>query len=186
MLKAKNVQSNNMLDVDSNLNIIYQLLDGLRQSITPTLTLYSNTSQTLGYNSEYVTITFENASVNFENNALSYDSEHSAINVNPEVFSSYDIDGTIELRSEGEDPTKTIYMTFVEVLEDDSEVRHTPIFREPLGYRSQNQRLLSFHFNIAPEARCKQIKINITTNDTVALSKVFASVSVKGITRNMS
>lgn len=186
MLKAENVQSNNMLDVDSNLNIIYQLLDGLRQSITPTLSLYSNTSQTLGYNSEYVTIAFENASVNFENNALSFDSVNNAINVNPEVFSSYDIDGSIEIRSEGADPTKTIYLSFTEVLTDDSEVRHYPIYREPLGYRTQNQKLFNFHINIAPESRCKQIKLNITTNDTTVMSKVFASVSVRGVTRNMS
>lgn len=59
MIEAKKVISNNLLDVDSNLSAIYQLLDEYRQMQTLILTASDyNTGQVVGIDPAYSPITF--------------------------------------------------------------------------------------------------------------------------------
>lgn len=75
MIEAKNIKSNNMLDVDSNLNVIYCELDKIKQQQNTIITGVFATNQYSGYNSEYVEPNFTDMSSSFNSNDLYWDAD---------------------------------------------------------------------------------------------------------------
>lgn len=75
MIEAKAVKSNNLLDLDSNLNVIYAELDKIKQQQTTVISGVFTTSQYTGYNSDYVEPTFDAIKTSFNSNDLYWDAD---------------------------------------------------------------------------------------------------------------
>ena len=190
MLEAKNVKCGNLVDVDSNLNNVYQHLEALRELQTQTLYLRSTTAQYMGANSSYNQITFTNSITNFSTSALSFNSADSTINVDPSVYTDFKINLSMQFYagSNNPDSTKTIYIRIKEIDANGNEaVQQVPFFREAIGnVTSDGLRVISFGQLLAFRDTTKKIKLEATTNGTTAPSINSIHFDITGITRSMN
>ena len=134
MIEAKNIECGNLVDVDSNFKIIYQLIDGLRECQPQSLYLEETTSHYGGYNSEYVDVVFSNADTNFYSNALAFNSEDNTISVDSDVYSTYAVRCSLQYYTTGVNPNSTVYIKFVEIDGNGNESTINPFYRFPVGY----------------------------------------------------
>lgn len=186
MIKADIVQSNNMLDVDSNLNIAYQLIDGLRQSTPQILVLKDTTGRYVGYNSEYTDLEFAYRSTNFNSTTFSYDAENHTVTVDPNLYTDYILNGTIQYYTTSTNTSATIYVKIVEIDENGTETTLTPFYRIPLGQTAGNMRLLNLNYVFNVKSTTKKIKFQITTNDTVRPTVANVSFILTGLCHYMN
>lgn len=186
MIEAKNVQCGNLADVDSNLNIVYQLIDGLRQTQPQTLYLKAN-NQYAGYNSDYTDIEFNSNATNFYCDALKYNSDDHTISVDNNIYTDYSVKGTIQYYTSSTETRKTIYIRFVEIDGNGNETVINPFYRIPIGTtNSDGYKLISFNQSFSVQDSTKKIKIQITTNDTIRPSVNNANFEITGITKSMN
>lgn len=186
MIEAKNVQCGNLVDVDSNLNIAYQLIDGLRESQPQTLYLRAS-NQYGGYNSNYTTIEFSAAATNFFCDALKYNSDDYTISVDNSIYTDYAVRGTIQYYTSSTETRKTIYIRFVEIDGNGNETVINPFYRIPISTtNSDGYKLISFNQFFSVQDSTKKIKIQITTNDTIQPSVNNAHFEITGITQSMN
>lgn len=187
MISAKNVQSNNKLDVDSNLNVIYQQLDGLRECQPQSLYLEETTAHYGGYNSEYVDVVFTNASTNFYSDALAFNSEDSTISVDSDVYATYAVRCSLQYYTTGVNPNSTVYIKFVEIDGNGNESTINPFYRFPVGSKtSDGYAMFSFNQSFSVKASTKKIKMQITTNDTVQPSYRSVNLEITGVSKQMN
>ena len=187
MLEAKNIQCGNLVDVDSNLNIAYQLIDGLRESQPQTLYLRNTNAQYGGYNSDYTDIAFTSATTNFESSALSFNSDDSTINVDSSVYTDYAVRCTIQYYTSSTEPRKTVYVKFVEIDANDNETTINPFYRIPLSdTTSDGYTLISFNQLFSVQSDTKKVKVQITTNDTNRPSVQNITMEITGICKSMN
>lgn len=187
MIPAQNIQSKNLLDLDSNLNVIYQLIDGLRQTTPQVLVLRDNQARYGGYNSDYVDMQFEYNSTNFYSTALSYDTDEHTITVDPTLYTNYVLDGAIQYYVSTTNSTATIYFRIIEIDENGTETTLQPFYRMPVGtLTSGHQKVLHIHQNFSVKSTTKKIKFQITTNDTVQPSMSAVSFELTGLSANMN
>lgn len=187
MLEAKNIQCGNLVDVDSNFNIAYQLIDGLRESQPQTLYLRNTSAQYGGYNSEYTDVAFASATTNFESSALSFNSVDSTINVDNSVYTDYAVRCTIQYYTPSTTTNKIIYIKFVEIDGNGNETTINPFYRVPVGSTTTDgQKLISFNQIFSVQDDTKKIKLQITTNDTNRPSVSNIALEITGVCKSMN
>lgn len=187
MLQAKDIQSGNMLDVDSNLKNIYQQTDSLRQTQPVTVYARNNTSQYGGYNSSYTQIMFTATTANIATSALSFNLSDSTFNVDSNVFSDFEARFTMQYYTDGAPSDSTIYIRFVGIREDNSESVVNPFYRVPVGtVTSDKFTLVSFNQLFSVDKDIKKLKVMVATNSSIRPSVQNATVSLSGICKTMN
>lgn len=111
MIEARKVISNNLLDVDSNLSAIYQLLDEYRQMQTPILAANDyDTGQQVGTDPNYTPITFAGTKTsNFITDYLKFESDGTIV-VDQSVFPNLFLTLSLQLNSTSAAIGKTFYI----------------------------------------------------------------------------
>lgn len=182
MIEAKKVISNNLLDMDSNLNIIYQLLDEYKQMQPLVLTASDqNSGQTTGVDSAYTAVTFSNTRTsNFITDYFKFDSDGTIIldqTIVPHIFLTL----CLQLNSPASAIGKALYLSLAFAYGDEDTYYEQSAYRviTPLTATSSEKREIvnySTYVNI-PNGVTK-VKIYATTNNSEAIpiTKAFLRV----------
>lgn len=187
MLQAKDIQSGNMLDVDSNLKNIYQQTDALRQTQPVTVIARTNTAHYGGYDTNYEQLTFTNSTANLATSALSFNSSDSTFNVDSNVFTDFYANFTMQYYTASAPSTATIFVKFVGIKEDNTEVNINPIYRIPVGtVNADGLILVNFTQLFSVGKDIKKLKLMITTNASQRPSVNIATISLTGICKTMN
>lgn len=187
MLHAKDIQSGNMLDIDSNLKNIYQQTDALRQ--TQPVSVYARTTTATygGYNSSYEQIIFTASTSNISTSGLSFNSSDSTFNVDNDVFTDFFATFTAQYYTANAPANSIIYVKFVGIKENNTEVTINPFYRIPVNTATPDGLiLLNFTQLFSITKDIKKIKVMITTNATQRPTINSATLSITGICKNLN
>lgn len=182
MINAKKVISNNLLDVDSNLNIIYQLLDELRQIQPLVLTASDqNSGQTVGANSAYNAITFSNTRTsNFDTDYFKLDSDGTIILNNtivPHIF----ITLCLQLNSPASAIGKALYLSVAFAYGEEDTYYEQSAYRviTPLtAINSEKREIVNYSTYVNIPNGVTRVKVYAATSNTdaIPITKAFLRV----------
>jgi len=173
MIEAKKVISNNLLDMDSNLNIIYQLLDEYKQMQPLVLTASDqNSGQSVGADSTYTAVTFSTTRTsNFVSDYFKFDSDGTIIldqTIVPHIFLTL----CLQLNSPASAVGKALYLSVAFAYGEEDTFYEQSAYRviTPLTATSAEKReIVNYSTYVNIPNGVTRVKIYAATNNSEAI-----------------